>query len=65
MIRSDDPIRDYARYDTEQFFKEMKRPICNDCGNHIMGENLWEFHGLFYCEDCLDNHKVSIDIDYD
>ena len=49
---------------SEQFFKEIKRPVCNDCGNPIMGEYLWEFHGLYYCEDCLDNHKESIDIDY-
>ena len=49
---------------TNKLDKEIKRPVCNDCGNPIMGEYLWEFHGLYYCEDCLDNHKESIDIDY-
>ncbi len=61
MIRGDDPIRDYCTWDMEQYLEEIARPICNDCGNHIMGENLWEFHGAFYCENCLNDHKRDVE----
>lgn len=61
MIRSDDPIRDFDRWDTEQWLQEMKRPVCNDCGNPIMDDYMWEFHGLFYCEKCLKDHRIDIE----
>lgn len=61
MIRSDDPERDYAQWETEQYLYEMACPVCNDCGEHITDEHYWEFHGVFYCESCLDNHKYYVD----
>ena len=57
MIMSDDPISDYGRWDYEQYLKEQARPVCNDCGEHIMGEYKWEFHGLYYCENCVQEHR--------
>jgi len=62
MIRTDDPLGDFNRYEAEQFLWEMSRPVCSDCGEHITGDYLWEFHGLIYCEDCVDRHKERIDL---
>lgn len=61
MLRSDDPIRDYSRWETEQYLWEMTRPICDDCGDPILGEYMWEFHGFHYCENCVNNHREYIE----
>ena len=61
MNWSDDPVRDYSRWETEQYLKELKRPVCCDCGEHIMDEYMWEFHGQFYCERCVEDHKEAIE----
>ena len=58
---TDDPLRDFNRYEMEQFLYEQSRPICDECGEHIMDEYYWEFHGLKFCERCVEDHKVRID----
>lgn len=61
MIRTDDPIRDFNQYDTEEYLKTKSLPICCDCGNTILGEYYWDFHGYYYCEDCVREHRERID----
>ena len=61
MIRTDDPLRDFNRYEAEQFLWEQSRPICDDCGDHITDEYMWEFHGFHYCENCVRNHRERIE----
>ena len=61
MMRTDNPIRDYAQYDYEQSLLEQACPICEDCGNHITGEYYWEFHGFYYCEDCVRSHRYDVE----
>lgn len=56
MIRSDDPARDYSRLDYEQYKYEQQCPVCNDCGDPITAEKYWEFHGIYYCEQCVGEH---------
>lgn len=57
MSWSDDPIRDYSNWDYTQYLREKSCPVCNDCGDPITAENYWEFHGAYYCENCVREHK--------
>ena len=57
MMLSDDPIRDFANWDYEQLLKEQTCPVCNDCGDPITDDKYWEFHGLYYCERCVQEHS--------
>ena len=61
MIRTDDPLRDFNRWEDEQYLWELSRPVCFDCGNPITGEYKWVFHGQDYCEDCVRDHRERID----
>ena len=58
---SDDPLRDYNRWEHEQYLWEMSRPVCCDCGEHITGEYMWNFHGQYYCEDCVREHREQVE----
>ena len=61
MNWSDNPIKDYDNWDYEQQLKEAACPVCNDCGDPITGEKYWEFHGLYYCEGCVNEHSHYLD----
>lgn len=61
MFNTDDPLRDFQRWQDEEYLWEMSRPICDDCGEHITDEYMWEFHGLHYCENCVRNHRERIE----
>lgn len=61
MIWSDDPIKDFSRWDYEQYIQEQSCPVCNDCGDPITGEKYWEFHGIYYCENCVGEHSHYLD----
>ena len=61
MIRTNDPIQDFLNYDYEQYIKEISRPVCCECGDYITDEYLWDFHGMYYCEKCMRDHRERID----
>lgn len=61
MFWTDDPLKDFNRCEAERYLWEQSRPLCFDCGDPITGEYLWEFHGYYYCEDCVRNHRERID----
>lgn len=59
---TDDPLADYARWETEQA-KELERlPICCECGQPITDDYLYEINGECICESCMEqNFKKSTD----
>jgi len=59
MHYTDDPAADAAErdYDFEKWLKG--RPICDECGEHIQSENLYELDGLLFCESCMEGHRHS------
>lgn len=61
IIRSDDPIRDYDRWEYQNALWERSRPICEDCGDPITEEYMWDFHGKKYCEKCVRDHREYIE----
>lgn len=61
MILTDDPLRDFNRWEDEEYLKKLALPICSDCGEPITGDYYWEFHGCYYCEDCVKEHRGYVE----
>lgn len=56
--RTDDPIADFNRYEEERQAKLEKLPKCDECGEYIQDDCLYEFNDTLICEECLkDNHR--------
>ena len=60
---SDDPLRDFDRWDAEQQKKLKELPICEDCGEHIQDESAFYINGDWICEDCIDAYRRDVLID--
>lgn len=63
MIRTDDPVRDYASYDAEQWEKEQKLPECSRCGERIYSESAVKLDGEYICDNCINDAREYIEID--
>lgn len=61
MIWSDDPVKDYDSYDYQSFLRDMRLPVCFDCGEPIDADELWEFSGHLYCKRCVDSHMQRVE----
>lgn len=62
MFYSDDPVRDFDRYDMAMAQKEAKLPQCEKCGKHIHDDTFFEIDNEILCEDCMrDLYKRSTD----
>lgn len=64
-MRSDDPVADFVRYDTERAKKEAealaKLPCCSECGERLTEGDCYEFDNDLICSDCLfKNHYKSL-----
>lgn len=55
MIYTDNPVRDFDRYDREQERKLEKLLQCEDpkCGKHIQDDYYFEIDGEILCEKCM------------
>ena len=53
MFYSDNPHRDFDRYEAEQEAQLEKLPMCDKCGEHIQDDYCYEINGEIYCEDCM------------
>ena len=56
-MRSDDPVRDFERWDAAREAELAKLPKCCECGEPIQTDCYFEIDGDLYCEDCMDNHR--------
>lgn len=55
---TDDPVADHASYCRAQEQEMEHLPVCDECGERIDTDFLYEFDGYCICEDCLDaNHR--------
>jgi hypothetical protein len=52
-FRTDDPLRDFDRYDAMMADREAKLPQCVDCGNPINDDIYYEVDGEHLCEKCM------------
>lgn len=57
MYYSDDPARDFDRYDMEQERKRARLPICDNrkCRRQIDAEHYYEIDGDILCEKCMND----------
>ena len=51
-FRTDDPARDFDRWDMAREHRKSRCPICERCGEHIQSEKLWDINGTLYCQEC-------------
>ena len=62
MPWTDNPLRDFERYDEERERILNSMPICCNCGEHTQGEFRYELpNGEVLCERCIDGFRVSND----
>lgn len=57
MYRTDDPIADFNRHETEQQKWLNKLPECDCCCEPIQSEHCFVLHGEIYCEECMENFR--------
>lgn len=59
---TDNPIRDFERWDAEQEEKLEKMPVCDECGEHIQDDYLYDIGGEILCRTCMENkYERSVD----
>ena len=63
MFYSDDPLRDFDRWDAEQQKALEELPVCADCDNPIQDESAFYINGDWICEDCMDAYRRDVLID--
>ena len=62
FFRSDEPVTDFDRYDTEQEKQLEKCPKCSMCDEYIQDDFLYEINDELICEECLkDNFRKPVE----
>lgn len=62
FYRTDDPLRDFDRYDSEQQRNLDMLPKCDICGEPIQDDYCYEINDELICHECLEaNYKKRID----
>lgn len=62
---TDDPIADFHRWDAEQQELLKRLPLCYMCCERIQQDTAVMINDHYYCDDCLKELRVTIDIDYE
>jgi len=63
-MRTDDPLRDFDRWDADHAAWLEKRPVCEKCGEHIQQDMAVFLDDNWYCDDCLRNARTPIETDW-
>lgn len=55
MFYSDDPAKDFDRWDQEKERQLARLPVCEDkkCGKRIDEDDYYDIDGEILCEDCM------------
>jgi formylmethanofuran dehydrogenase subunit E len=61
MFYTDDPARDFDRWDMEQARAEARLPVCECCGEHIQDETAFHYNGVWICDSCIESHKEWVE----
>ncbi len=64
MFFTDDPVKDYNRYQEEQEKQLQKLPKCSHCDEHIQTEELCDIGGTLYCMECFKDNFIKSVEDY-
>lgn len=60
MFHTDDPVRDFEKYDEQQNRRLARLPVCADCDEHIQDETAYYINGEWICESCMDSYKQEV-----
>lgn len=64
MYRTDDPHKDFMRYEQEKRRIERKLPKCIHCEAPIWQETAVKIGGCWFCDECLDdNFRFNVEVD--
>lgn len=61
---TDDPARDFARWDMEQARAEARLPVCDCCGEIIHDDDYYEIDNEILCEECMKDKYMKSTEDY-
>lgn len=61
---TDDPERDFDRWDMELERRRARRPVCVECGEHIQDETAFCKNDIWTCEKCIEKQRTWIE-DYE
>lgn len=64
MFYTDDPVKDYDRYQDEKDKQLQKLPKCSYCDEHIQTEELCDIDGTLYCMECFKDNFIKNVEDY-
>lgn len=56
MFVTDDPHKDFDRWDAEQTAELEKCPKCSECSEYIQDDYLYEINDELICEECLERN---------
>lgn len=48
-------------HDIEMERRRARRPVCDDCGEHIQDETAFLINGSWICERCMDNFRELVE----
>lgn len=60
MCRTDDPLKDFDRWDAEREARLARLPICCECGDPIQQDDVVCINDCLICDDCLNQMRVDI-----
>ena len=64
MYYSDDPVRDFDRYDMAQARREARLPVCDKCKKRIYDDIYFEIEGQILCKKCVHDEYARSTEDY-
>ena len=64
MYYTDDPLRDFDRYDMAMAQREARLPKCEKCGKPIDDDFFYEIDGEILCEKCMHDEYARSTEDY-
>mgnify|MGYP002512644980 CR=1 FL=1 len=57
---TDDPLLDFDRHQADEEEWLMSRPVCDDCGEHIVDETAFYIDGAWICESCMEFYRRDV-----
>lgn len=57
---TDNPLRDFERWDAEREKLLNRLPQCEDCGEPIQDERAYYIDGGWICCDCMDSYLRDV-----
>ena len=64
MYYTDDPARDFDRWDMEQARAEARLPQCECCGETIHDDEYYEIDNEILCEECMKDRYMKSTEDF-